>query len=777
MPRRLPGASVLVLLASLACAGGSDAPPAAGGGGSPPITAPGVIVVSVAPTTLSVAAGSNGTATIAVARAGGFTGAVTLAVDGAPTGVPVTVTPATLDAGVTSAVLQVAVPATAATSSSTLTVRARGTGVADATASLALGITAAPVVAPTITLTPGSASIAVGATQQLTVATTGTLTGPVTFASTAPTVATVSSTGLVTGIAAGTAIITASAPHAGGTVTTASAFTVTGSATTAQGTPLTSGIAVTNLAGAEDSERLYRIAVPAGATRLLVTTAGGTGDADLAVRYGAPPVFGAPVACVSEEFDNAERCDIANPQAGDWYILVMGFEAYTGLTLTATVTTGATTPSPGFTIALAPSSATVAPGGAAQYAVAITRETGFTGTVALAVSGLPGGVTGSFSPTSIGTGTSSSVLTLSASTATAAATSTFTVSGTSAGLTTRTAQGSLTVSGSGGGSGGGGGGSETAARVEISPAATSINVNQGTSFFARAFSASGQELYGRQFTWTLSNAAPVPEGFSYITANRSQVSLFGRTPGVTTVTVALDGRTASATLTVTARTTLTLTTSGTGGGRLLADPSLASYGAEQTVRIRPEDDGLSYFASWGGACAGTLRTSSCDLSMSTNRSVNGVFTAQVFRANWGSSGTAVRSHTEGGTCTWNLTFSNGGIVEFSFPIVNGVRQVQARVSTRVTSPRGTGTQGRSCSETDIQLSATLTGTTSSSGTFEVRGRDDPFDFTVRGSIIPGRPLSEPTQFTGTVTWRYSRSDGTSVSGSGTTQFIANGTLP
>src|SRR5688572_33420226 len=71
---------------------------------------------------------------------------------------------------------------------------------------------------------------------------------------------------------------------------------------------LTSGTAVTNLAGAEDSRRLYKIVVPAGQALLTVTTAGGEGDVDLYVRHGGVPSTGNS-NCISNDVDNDELCE------------------------------------------------------------------------------------------------------------------------------------------------------------------------------------------------------------------------------------------------------------------------------------------------------------------------------------------------------------------------------------------------------------------------------------------------------------------------------------
>lgn len=99
---------------------------------------------------------------------------------------------------------------------------------------------------------------------------------------------------------------------------------------------LTSGVAVANIDGDEDSERTYRIAVPAGAAVLSIETTGGTGDVDMYVRFASAPTP-TQTDCESTNLDNEELCEIDNPDAGNWYITLVGFEAYDNVTLTATV--------------------------------------------------------------------------------------------------------------------------------------------------------------------------------------------------------------------------------------------------------------------------------------------------------------------------------------------------------------------------------------------------------------------------------------------------------
>lgn len=84
-----------------------------------------------------------------------------------------------------------------------------------------------------------------------------------------------------------------------------------------------------------------------------------------------------------------------------------------------------------FSLSASPSSQTVLQGKATTFAVSVTPTNGFAGTVSFGVTGLPSGVTGSYSPASSATG---STLTVSAAKTTPAGTYPLTISGTSGNL-------------------------------------------------------------------------------------------------------------------------------------------------------------------------------------------------------------------------------------------------------------------------------------------------------------------------------------------------------
>jgi cardiolipin synthase len=134
--------------------------------------------------------------------------------------------------------------------------------------------------------------------------------------------------------------------------------------------------------------------------------------------------------------------------AGGYTVTITGTGG--GLTestnITLTVTSSGT---PGFSLSANPAALTVAPGSSGTSSIAAAITGGFNSAIALSASGLPSGVTASFSPASIpAPGSGSSTLTLSAGSSTVAGVYTITINGTGGGLTETTSV-SLTISSSG----------------------------------------------------------------------------------------------------------------------------------------------------------------------------------------------------------------------------------------------------------------------------------------------------------------------------------------
>ena len=97
---------------------------------------------------------------------------------------------------------------------------------------------------------------------------------------------------------------------------------------------------------------------------------------------------------------------------------------------------------PGFSLTASAGSVTVKRGSSATNMITVVPQSGFTGSVGLAASGLPGGVTCSFSPA---TATSTSTITFTAVGAAVAGTSTITITGTSGTLRSTTTIGLAVV--------------------------------------------------------------------------------------------------------------------------------------------------------------------------------------------------------------------------------------------------------------------------------------------------------------------------------------------
>jgi Zn-dependent metalloprotease len=104
-------------------------------------------------------------------------------------------------------------------------------------------------------------------------------------------------------------------------------------------TTLSNNVTVTGLSGGTGSFTNYKITVPTGQTQLKITMSGGTGDADLYVKRGAQPTLSVwdyrPYLT-----GNNETVTVTNPVAGDWYISINGYAAYSGVSLNANYTGG-----------------------------------------------------------------------------------------------------------------------------------------------------------------------------------------------------------------------------------------------------------------------------------------------------------------------------------------------------------------------------------------------------------------------------------------------------
>ncbi len=103
------------------------------------------------------------------------------------------------------------------------------------------------------------------------------------------------------------------------------------------GNELEKAVAKTNLTGATGSATYFTITVPAGASNLSFNMSGGSGDADLYVRFGSQPTTSS-YDCRPYKGGNAENCSFATPQAGVYHVMISGYSAYAGMSLVADYT-------------------------------------------------------------------------------------------------------------------------------------------------------------------------------------------------------------------------------------------------------------------------------------------------------------------------------------------------------------------------------------------------------------------------------------------------------
>jgi serine protease len=100
------------------------------------------------------------------------------------------------------------------------------------------------------------------------------------------------------------------------------------------GNPQAGGGTVSDISANAGQWKHYTLDVPAGMASFTVTTSGGSGDADLFVKFGSQPT-GSSYDCRPYKNGNAETCTFSNPQAGTWHMSVNAYKTFAGLTLDA----------------------------------------------------------------------------------------------------------------------------------------------------------------------------------------------------------------------------------------------------------------------------------------------------------------------------------------------------------------------------------------------------------------------------------------------------------
>ena len=105
------------------------------------------------------------------------------------------------------------------------------------------------------------------------------------------------------------------------------------------GNVLQNGVALTGQSGATGAQLFYTVVIPAGASNLVISESGGTGDADLYTKFGSAPTLSS-YDCRPYITGNNESCTVAAPQAGTYYVMLNGYTAFSGVSVKATWSTG-----------------------------------------------------------------------------------------------------------------------------------------------------------------------------------------------------------------------------------------------------------------------------------------------------------------------------------------------------------------------------------------------------------------------------------------------------
>jgi xyloglucan-specific exo-beta-1,4-glucanase len=621
------------------------------GTGTPPFSSStGSFTLAPSASTLSVTQGSNATDTVTVTDVSPFTGSVTLAASGLPSGVTAAfgTNPTT-----GSSLVTLTASSTATTGAATVTITGTS-GTLTATTSIALTVN--PPSTGSFTLKPSAATLSVtrgsSATDTITVTDVSPFNGSVTLAA----------SGLPSGVTAafgtnpttGSSVLTLTASS---TATTGAAtVTITGTAGTLTATT-TIALTVNPAASftlAPSAPTLSVTRGSSGTDTVTVTDVGGfTGSVTLAASglpsgvtaaFGTNPTTGSSVLTLTAS---------STATTGAATVTITG----TSGTVTAS-TTIALTVNPAASFTLAPSASTlpVTQGSKATDTITVTDVGGFTGSVTLAASGLPSGVTAAFgtNPT-----TGSSVLTLTASSTATTGAATVTITGTSGTLAPVTTSISLTVT-------------SVTGSFTLKPSAATLSIAQGANGTDTITVTDVSPFTGSVTFAATGQPSGVTASFSPASSTTSSVVTF--TVAATTVAGTYPITITGTSGTVTATTAIALTVSPSGtGAKCTIDYTISSqwqggFGAAITINNTGTTALTNWTLTWAFANGqtvtqlwnGTETQSGANVTV-TNLSYNGSipaggsYSGMGFNGSWNNTTNAIPTafSLNGTACTVN----------------------------------------------------------------------------------------------------------------------------
>lgn len=440
---------------------------ACGGGGDTTLPGTGDYAVTLSSSSLAITAGNTGSVTATISRTGGFTPNVDLSVESLPAGVTASFSPASITTATTQTTLSVSVAPTVASGSYTFTIRAKAAGLPDRTSTASLTVSAAPSIA--LSLSATATTIPRGSVTQFTATVTrtnysGATNVTVTGASNGVSVI-VSSFGDVSGVAIGALVATPGTyplvvtATGNGVASVSQAFTLT--ITPSPASLFTLGITPSALSVQQGNTG--QVAVTISRTNFPFAV-------DLTLE-GAPAGVTSAFGQSSVTTNSTSlTLSVGGTVAPGTYTLVVRGTATGVATQTATLSL-TVTPAPAGSISLSLSGPlpTIQQGSSAGVTVVATRS-GFAGTISLGTSGLPAGVTATFTPST--TTSDQWLLSFSVGVTALAGSYGVTITGSGVGIPNATVMGTLTITGT------------PAIALSLSPALDSVAVGGGRTFTA-----------------------------------------------------------------------------------------------------------------------------------------------------------------------------------------------------------------------------------------------------------------------------------------------------
>jgi pseudolysin/vibriolysin len=139
--------------------------------------------------------------------------------------------------------------------------------------------------------------------------------------------------------AAGTYTVTETVTDNDGATASKSASVTVSGGGGGGGLVLSKGVPATGLSATSGHDVVYTMVVPSGASNLTFTSSGGSGDADMYVKFGSAPTDSS-YDCRPYKSGNSESCSYASPAAGTYYVRMKAYSTFSGVSLVGDYNTG-----------------------------------------------------------------------------------------------------------------------------------------------------------------------------------------------------------------------------------------------------------------------------------------------------------------------------------------------------------------------------------------------------------------------------------------------------